>query len=54
MIVIGFGTLGSEGGRLPSRESLQVRHNFEDLDLDGRMVLKCMLQKIGWGGGGVD
>jgi len=46
MTVIWFGARGTEGGSLPSRESLKVRHSLEDLGLDGRMILKCILQQL--------
>ena len=46
MTVFGFGGRGTEGGTLPSRDSLKVRHNLEDQGLDGRIILKCILQKL--------
>ena len=39
MTLIGFGARGTEGGSLPLRVPLKVRHNLEDLGLDGKMLL---------------
>jgi hypothetical protein len=46
MTVNGYGGRGIEGGNLPSHELLKVRHNLEDLGLDGRMLLKFILQNL--------
>jgi hypothetical protein len=31
---------------------LKKKYRFECLDLDGRIVLKCIIKKLGEGGGG--